>query len=232
MNPWLAKAVILIASIVMIIIRAPHGQRSRGIKVAKSHKGPLEIALLTLAGLAFFVPLVWIATPAFAFAEYPLRPIPLVAGTLCLALGLWIFHRAHADLGTNWSITLEMREQHRLITQGVYRYARHPMYLALFLYSLGQAIALPCIGERHRHDDAGTESPRHPQTGDGEPPPQPQILKIVDLAAGQPRNALQDDPDDLRIEKNRAWQARHEWPMRMPAIVPTIRTSSSHGLRR
>lgn len=143
MTPWLAKAVILAASIVMVVIRAPHGQRSRAVKVVKTRKGPLEIALLTLAWLGFFVPLIWIATPLFAFADYTLRPILLVVGTLFLALGLWLFHRSHADLGTNWSITLEVREKHQLITKGIYRSIRHPMYLALLLYSLGQALALP-----------------------------------------------------------------------------------------
>lgn len=47
------------------------------------------------------------------------------------------------DLGTNWSITLELRESHRLVTGGVYRLVRHPMYSALWLYSIGQALALP-----------------------------------------------------------------------------------------
>ena len=42
-----------------------------------------------------------------------------------------------------WSVTLELRENHRLITQGVYRHVRHPMCAALFLYSIGQALALP-----------------------------------------------------------------------------------------
>ncbi|HET6202320.1 MAG TPA: protein-S-isoprenylcysteine O-methyltransferase [Planctomycetota bacterium] len=143
MNPSFAKAAVLAGTIVMVMIRAPHGQRSRGIRVVKSRKGPLEIALLMLAWLGFFVPLVWIATPALAFADYPLRPVPYVTGALCLALGLWLFHRSHADLGTNWSITLEVRENHRLVTQGIYRRIRHPMYLALLVYSLGQAILLP-----------------------------------------------------------------------------------------
>jgi len=62
---------------------------------------------------------------------------------MCLVIGLWLFYRSHADLGTNWSITLELREQHRLITQGVYRRIRHPMYLALALYSIGQALVIP-----------------------------------------------------------------------------------------
>jgi len=143
MNPWFAKAIILVSSIVMVIIRAPHGHRSRGIKVVKSRKGSLEIVLLTVAWLGFFLPLVWIATPVIAFADYPLRPVPFVGGILCLALGLWLFHKSHADLGTNWSITLEVRESHRLVTEGIYRQVRHPMYLALLLYASGQALALP-----------------------------------------------------------------------------------------
>ena len=39
-------------------------------------------------------------------------------------------------------ITLEVRERHRLITQGVYRGVRHPMYSALALYSVGQALVI------------------------------------------------------------------------------------------
>ena len=143
MNPWVAKAIVLVSTIVMVVIRAPHGRRSRGMKVVNNRKGRLETGLLTFAWFAFFLPLVWIATPLLAFADYPLRPIPFIVGVLFLALGLWLFYWSHADLGTNWSVTLQVRERHRLITHGIYRRVRHPMYLALFLYSLGQALALP-----------------------------------------------------------------------------------------
>jgi len=142
-NLWVAKVTILLASIVMVAIRAPHGQRSHGIPVVRSRKGKLEIVLLTIAWLAFFLPLIWIATPVLASADYTLRPVPLLTGTLCLALGLWLFQLSHADLGANWSITLEVREKHTLVTQGVYRQVRHPMYTALLLYSVGQALVLP-----------------------------------------------------------------------------------------
>ena len=143
MNPWTAKALVLAGAVMMIAIRAPHGRRSRTVKVAKSLKSPLEAGLLVLAWVGFVVPLIWIASPVFSFAEYPLRTGPLVAGMMCLVIGLWLFHRSHADLGTNWSITLEVREQHRLITHGIYRRIRHPMYLALVLYSVGQALVIP-----------------------------------------------------------------------------------------
>lgn len=143
MNSWVAKAVILAGTLAMIVIRAPHGRRSRSVKIARSHKTTLETVLLVLAWIGFFVPLMWVASPVFSFAEYPLRTGPLAAGTLCLATGLWLFYRSHADLGTNWSITLEVRKEHQLITQGVYRGIRHPMYSALALYAIGQALVIP-----------------------------------------------------------------------------------------
>jgi protein-S-isoprenylcysteine O-methyltransferase Ste14 len=143
MDPWIAKAVVLAANVALIAIRAPHGHRSRGVKVVKSRKGALEVVLLTIAWIGFFVPIVWIASSAFAFADFPLDVVPLVAGTLCLLVGLRLFHRSHADLGTNWSITLDVREGHRLVTGGVYRRVRHPMYSALLLHSIGQALVLP-----------------------------------------------------------------------------------------
>ena len=143
MNPWVAKAVIVVAAVVMMATRASHGHRSRSVKVAKSYKTPRETGLLVLAWVGFFVPLIWVASPAFWFAEYQLRASPLVAGVMCLVISLWLFYRSHADLGTNWSITLEVREGHQLITQGVYRGVRHPMYSALLLYSVGQALVIP-----------------------------------------------------------------------------------------
>jgi protein-S-isoprenylcysteine O-methyltransferase Ste14 len=143
MNPWIAKAVVLAATAVMIAIRAPHGRRSRSVKVAKSHETPLETGLLILAWVGFFIPLIWLVSPALSFAEYPLRAGPLFAGVTCFVIGLWLFYWSHADLGANWSITLEVREQHRLITTGVYRRIRHPMYSALVLYSVGQALVVP-----------------------------------------------------------------------------------------
>jgi protein-S-isoprenylcysteine O-methyltransferase Ste14 len=143
MNPWIAKVIVLAGTLTMIAIRAPHGRRSRNVKVAKSRKTSLETGLLVLAWIGFFIPLIWIASPILSFAEYRLGLGPLVAGVMCFVIGLWLLYRSHADLGTNWSVTLEVREQHRLITQGIYRRIRHPMYFALVVYSLGQALVIP-----------------------------------------------------------------------------------------
>jgi protein-S-isoprenylcysteine O-methyltransferase Ste14 len=142
-NPWFAKAVILASSIVMVLIRAPHGQRSRTIQVVKTRKSGLETGLLTFAWLTFLLPLAWIATPVLSFADYPLHPTNFILGTVGLAVGLWLFYQAHSDLGRNWSVTLEIRDRHQLVTGGIYGLVRHPMYLSLLVYSSGQMLVLP-----------------------------------------------------------------------------------------
>ena len=127
----------------MIGIRAPHGSRSRAVKVARSYKGRAEVILVTLAWIGFIVPLIWAVSPVFSFADYPLRLGPLLPGVACLAVGLRRFPPVSTSIsGTNWSVTLEVRESHRLVTNGVYRLVRHPMYSALLLYGIGQALVV------------------------------------------------------------------------------------------
>ena len=98
MNPWIAKVIVLAGTLTMIAIRAPHGRRSRSVKVVKSHKTSLETGLLVLAWVGFFVPLIWLASPVLSFADYPLRLGPLITGVICFVVGLWLFYRSHAEL--------------------------------------------------------------------------------------------------------------------------------------
>jgi protein-S-isoprenylcysteine O-methyltransferase Ste14 len=143
-SPWFGKTVFIIGIITMMIIRGPHGKRSGKVRIVESRKSRLEITLLALMWVATLIlPLISIATPLLSFAEYPLYPAALFFGIICLAVGLWLFYRSHADLGINWSISLELRENHRLVTCGVYRLIRHPMYTAIFLQAIAQALLLP-----------------------------------------------------------------------------------------
>jgi len=56
---------------------------------------------------------------------------------------LWLFRRSHVDLGRNWSISLEVRDHHALVKNGVYRLIRHPMYSSFFLLGVAQVLLLP-----------------------------------------------------------------------------------------
>ena len=143
MNPWFAKTSVLLGGLILVVIRARYRFKIQNANAVKNRMGRLEVALLALASIGFVVPLLWVVSSVFAAADYSLHLIPFIAGLLCLMLGLLFFVRAHAALGANWSATLKVQEGHELITSGIYRHVRHPMYLALLLYSLGQALVIP-----------------------------------------------------------------------------------------
>lgn len=96
-----------------------------------------------------------------------------IGGVVCLAVGLWLFYRSHADLSTNWSVTLELRENHQLITHGVYRSIRHPMYSAFLLYGVGaddaRVLRQRVRGVQGTHNTAAAWSLVTGKGGDGDP---------------------------------------------------------------
>lgn len=141
-GPTCAKTVVAFASILMLIIRASYGQRSRSLPVVASRGTRAETSILAISTVTYFFPLIWIATPLFDFADYELRAIPFYAGGMCLLFGMFLFRRSHADLGDNFSHTLQVRAAHRLTTHGVYHFVRHPMYASLFIYLTGQALVI------------------------------------------------------------------------------------------
>ncbi len=105
---------------------------------------PGDRALVMLVGSAqIMVPLIYALTPVFDRFDYTLPATLPWLGALLMAFGVWLFWRSHVDLGRNWSVTLELEREHRLVSEGVYRRIRHPMYAAFFLMALAQAALLP-----------------------------------------------------------------------------------------
>ncbi len=144
MNVWFAKIAVLSSLLAYLFIRWPHGRRSGAARVAEDRKSRLEIGLLILATVGTtLVPVLWMTTRLFAFADYRLYPLPYALGLGMMVVGLWLFYRSHTDLGTNWSVTLQMRENHGLVTSGVYSVIRHPMYSSMFLLGIAQLLFLP-----------------------------------------------------------------------------------------
>jgi len=127
-----------------VLIRWPHGNRLKRLTVNDDRCGRQERTLLTIAAIGTtLVPLIWIVTGFPSFADYPLHPIAFGIGLLLAIIGNWIFYRSHADLGLYWSPTLQVRDEHRLMTTGVYSRVRHPMYTAMILQGLGVLLFLP-----------------------------------------------------------------------------------------
>ena len=143
MNPAYAKGIVLLANIIFFVLRGVIKWRVSGVPVAKRHIGAVEIVLIMVVTAGQVVPLIWLATQNFAFADYPAHPSALIVGAMLYVYGLWLLHRTNGDLGKQWSPSLELKESHRLVTEGIYRQIRHPMYLSLLIFAGGQTLVLP-----------------------------------------------------------------------------------------
>jgi len=129
---WAFVAVFVVFS----VIRAYYhrlADRTKGR--AEYREGRLHIALRLLFGIPFML----------TVAAYMLRPsildwarldLPVWARWIGLVLGLasvpligWV----QSALGSNFSTVLHVRDEHTLVTDGPYRWVRHPMYTALYI---------------------------------------------------------------------------------------------------
>lgn len=143
----LLKAIYFAGMGAEIVLRLPYDRERRKIpktdqRVTRTEQGILWL----LSVVSFLLPLVFSLTPWLDRANYRwsrrTRARAGGVGAAMLAAAIWVFWRAHRDLGANWSPSLEIGEQHQLVTRGVYGTIRHPMYASLALWSVGQALLL------------------------------------------------------------------------------------------
>ena len=140
-QPW--NLVFIVGFVVYAGIRHVFEQRTKSEEKVVRRMDGLEIGLLVIVSLgSLLLPVLYLFTPLLAFADYSLPSFASCAGVVIMLLALWLFWRSHTDLGQNWSISLELRKDHRLVKHGVYRFIRHPMYGAIWLWSLAQALLL------------------------------------------------------------------------------------------
>jgi protein-S-isoprenylcysteine O-methyltransferase Ste14 len=143
----LFKLVYFASMLAEIILRMPYEHQRRQIPKIDQRVSRTErdlLAVLSLGG--FFIPLIYSLTSWLDFANYRWSPATKARvgsiGTVLLGAAIWLFWRSHRDLGKNWSPSLEISAQQTLITHGVYRTIRHPMYASGWLLSLAQALLL------------------------------------------------------------------------------------------
>ena len=144
MTPALSKFIFVMLAIGWYAIRYKYARRSNRTPVARSARGPRETALLliSLTGLGL-LPFLYICTGIPRFADDAFRPVQAWLGLLLAIVSLWMFQLTHRALGRNWSVSLDVRVDHQLITDGIYQKVRHPMYSAFWLWAFAQALLLP-----------------------------------------------------------------------------------------
>ncbi|HEY0737872.1 MAG TPA: protein-S-isoprenylcysteine O-methyltransferase [Herpetosiphonaceae bacterium] len=141
MQRWF-KGLYLAAIIAETVIRAPYNRQRQRPKVVD----PLERGLLGLLFGTFLISLVYVFSSWLDRANYRWSETTKARagglGAALMGVAVVIFWRAHADLGRNWSPTLEVAERQTLVTRGIYQYIRHPMYASQWVWSVGQALLL------------------------------------------------------------------------------------------
>jgi protein-S-isoprenylcysteine O-methyltransferase Ste14 len=136
------KILYWIGTLIEIVIRAPYQKNSKAAKT-KQLVSRFEQAVpgLLAVGMLIF-PLIYSVTTWLDFANYSLPAWLGWLGVPLLICALLIFARAHTDLKSNWSPTLEIFKNHTLVTNGIYGYIRHPMYASQWLWVIAQILLL------------------------------------------------------------------------------------------
>ncbi|CAN7332742.1 protein-S-isoprenylcysteine O-methyltransferase [Phyllobacterium sp. LjRoot231] len=126
------------------MLRRPFNRRARKMNLTVDRrKGADTIRLaVSLTGLGI-IPAIYVMTGQPRFASHPASPILFVLGIVSGIVALILFRLTHKALGKMWSVSLQLKQDHKLITTGIYKRLRHPMYTAFWLMALTQALLLP-----------------------------------------------------------------------------------------
>ena len=143
---WISALYFVTALTISIYYRS-RAERKGG-KVSWKDEPIILLVVLRLGGLLLWGSmLAWLVyPPAIAWAQVSLplaaRWVGAALGAACLPLLYWLF----SSIGKNISPTAGVRDQHELVTHGIYHYVRHPLYsvgTALFIaFALMAANAL------------------------------------------------------------------------------------------
>ena len=95
---------------------------------------PLLIAVLLLG------PGEWFGQSLLHEQFVPHTTLVYSIGLSLAVLGAALAVISRAMLGRNWSATVQLKQDHELITRGPYRLVRHPIYTGLLTLFLGNAV--------------------------------------------------------------------------------------------
>jgi protein-S-isoprenylcysteine O-methyltransferase Ste14 len=115
------------------------------VRYPQERKNPdrldLLLSILPVFGMLVF-PLIYTFTSWLEAFDYRLPATAGWTGVLIFVISDWLLYRSHVDLGSGWSVQLKLQEEHILVTHGVYRHIRHPMYLAHLVWGIAQPLLL------------------------------------------------------------------------------------------
>ena len=126
----IAAAVILLAGMGISSYFRIKADKETGEKVSRKVDGNVMMTFIKLGGLILWLsPFVYLINPAWmAWSKIGLpewtRWIGFGLGVICVFGIYWLF----SSIGSGITPTSGTRNQHKLVTNGIYRYIRHPLY--------------------------------------------------------------------------------------------------------
>lgn len=143
MTPLIAKILHGLCMVAWWVIRRPFERKTKRNVLLRDAMDLREKAVLgvSFTGLGL-IPFAYIATGFPAGLDQAFSPARAIAGLLLFGAALGLFYATHKALGRNWSVTLAVRQEHSLVTGGVYRFVRHPMYTAFWMWAIAQSLTL------------------------------------------------------------------------------------------
>ena len=136
------KLVYFIELVLISVVRSVSTTKYRKLTTVEDRSSAVDTTMLALAGVGMIIPLFFIFSSWLDFANYSLPNWLGWIGAVLFAGASLMLWKTHQDLGRNWTPTLGIRDEHSLITQGIFKYIRHPMYAAHLLWALAQPLLL------------------------------------------------------------------------------------------
>ncbi len=136
------KIIYLIEFVLITIVRSLGTAKYKREKTEHDQSSTLDTILLAFNGIAMLVPIFYVFSTWFDFADFTLPPWARWIGVVLFGLAAVLLHLTHQAMGRSWTPTLGLRQDHQLVTSGVFKYIRHPMYAAHILWALAQPLIL------------------------------------------------------------------------------------------
>ncbi|MBN2250703.1 MAG: isoprenylcysteine carboxylmethyltransferase family protein [Candidatus Altiarchaeota archaeon] len=139
MEESLYKTLLGVLLMLFFAIRAFYFRKKNKPRETRKKLRERTLIAVNFFGMVFF-PLIYVFTDYFDGFMMGLPDTLRTAGAALYLLTIAFFAWIHSSLGSNWSMTLEVGREHKLVKSGPYRYIRHPMYLAFYLMMAAQLL--------------------------------------------------------------------------------------------
>jgi len=136
------KIIYFIELVLISTVRSMGTAKYKRLKTELNLSSTLDTILLALNGIAMLVPIFYVFSTWLDFADYSLPAWLSWIGVVLFALAAVTLHLTHQAMGRSWTPTLGLRENHELVTDGIFKYIRHPMYAAHLLWAIAQPLIL------------------------------------------------------------------------------------------